>query len=325
VVAPIVIIAFIAIAIGSMAVGPVRILPGDLVRAFASDGDSVVRSILFRVRLPRIALAIFAGSSLALVGACLQGVLLNPLADPYILGISGGAAFGAALAIVAGWPGSTPMVVSGFCGALAALVLVYSLARFRGRMPREVLLLAGVVVNFFFSALVMLLMATKGQELHRIIYLLMGHLGTTFSPSKAIGFAISWALVLVVLVFLWSRWRDLNVLSLGEEQALSLGVQTDNLRRTVFVASSVVVGAVVAFCGSIGFIGLMVPHLVRMLIGPNHRTLLPLSFLVGAMLLLIADDLARTVALVELPVGVVTALFGVPFFAMLLRRRGRCA
>lgn len=295
-----------------------------VVVAFVSMGigPSWVSSIsIYKVRFPRVVLGIFAGSSLALIGAALQGILKNPLADPYILGVSSGAAFGAALAIVLRIAASLLTPIFGFLGAILAIVAVYSLARSEGRIPKDTLLLSGVLVGFFFSALVMLLMVMAKSELHQITYLLMGNLGFIFGRRDVPVFAAFAMVVIVCGVIIYSRSREMNILSLGEEGARQLGVETEKLKMMVFVTSSLVVGSVVAFCGAIGFIGLMVPHIARIIVGPDHRRLIVASLLLGGTFLLIADAIARTVAPVELPVGVITAIFGVPFFGYLLKRR----
>jgi len=295
-----VVVAFLSMGVGPSWISPLRILG---------------------VRLPRVVLGVFAGSSLALVGAALQGILQNPLADPYILGVSSGAAFGAALAVVLRLASSLLTPVFGFLGAILAIIAVYNLAKSNGRVPKDTLLLSGVLVGFFFSALVMLLMVMAKSELHEITYLLMGNLGFIFARSDIPLFAVFVLLVGVCGGVIYSRSREMNILSLGEEGAKQLGVETEKLKMMVFVTSSVVVGAVVAFCGAIGFVGLIVPHITRILVGPDHRRLIIASILLGGTLLLVADAAARTIAPVELPVGVITAIFGVPFFAYLLKRR----
>jgi len=295
-----IVVAFLSLGVGPSWVSPMRI---------------------YRVRIPRMVLGIFAGSSLALIGAALQGILQNPLADPYILGVSSGAAFGAALAIVLKLASSLFTPIFGFLGAMLAVIAVYNLARSNGRIPKDTLLLSGVLVGFFFSALVMLLMVMAKSELHQITYLLMGNLGFIFGMRDIPLFAVFVALVVVCGVIIYSRSREMNILSLGEEGAMQLGVETEKLKMMIFLTSSIVVGSVVAFCGAIGFIGLVVPHITRIIVGPDHRRLIVASLLLGATLLLIADAIARTVAPVELPVGVITAIFGVPFFGYLLKRR----
>ena len=208
-------------------------------------------------------------------------------------------------------------------GAVGTVFLVYSLATFNGRIPRDTLLLSGVVVSAFFASLVMLVMATSGKELHQIIYLLMGSLSRILSRETIPLFLalLLFSLGCCGVIYFFSR--DLNLLSLGEEEAQHLGVDIEFTKKIVFIVSSLAVGATVSLCGAIGFVGLIVPHMARFAVGPDHRVLIPASAAIGAGLLLIADTIARTVSPIEIPVGVVTAIFGVPFFIWLLRRRRR--
>lgn len=276
---------------------------------------------VLQVRLPRVILGIFAGSSLAIVGAALQGILLNPLADPYILGISSGAAFGAALSIVFGISTTLTSPILGFLGALLSILLVYHLAKFEGRIPRDTLLLTGVLVGFFFSSLVTLTLVFHGEELRRISYLLMGNLSFVFSQRDLFLFSIFSGIVIFSSIFIYTRSRELNLLTLGEEGAMELGVDAEALKKNLFFFSALSIGAVVSFCGAIGFVGLIVPHVTRILMGPDYRILLPASFLMGSIFVLLADTIARSLFPVELPVGVVTSLFGVPFFFYLLKKK----
>ncbi len=190
-------------------------------------------------------------------------------------------------------------------------------------MPRDTLLLTGVLVGFFFSSLVTLTLVLRGEELRRITYLLMGNLGFIFTQRDLPLFFFFAGLVLICSFVIYAYSRELNLLALGEEGAMQMGVEAEALKKILFFASALSIGAVVAFCGAIGFVGLIVPHVTRILVGPDHRILLPASFLMGAIFVLLADAIARTVAPVELPVGVVTSLFGVPFFIYLLRKRKR--
>jgi iron complex transport system permease protein len=272
-------------------------------------------------RLLRIALGVTAGGALALVGATLQGVLRNPLVDPFTLGVASGAALGASLALFAGRASAFVLPVAGFAGALVTILVVYLLARIRGRVTVTGLVLAGVIVSFLFSSLVMLVVVLGNRPLGQAVYLLMGHLGVAFTRRSLWLFTGSSALVLAGCGLLVSRARELDIMASNEEVARSLGVDTQRLTRTVFLVSSVLVGVVVSFTGAISFVGLVVPHLVRMLVGPAHRKVLPGSFVVGAGLLLFADVAARSLVPDGLPLSVVTALVGVPFFIWLLRRR----
>lgn len=272
-------------------------------------------------RLLRVALGILAGGVLSLSGAALQGLLRNPLVDPYTLGVASGAAFGSSLAVLAGRSTSVGLPVAGFLGAVTTLVLVYGLARTRGKVAATGLVLAGVIASFLFSSLVMLVIVLGRRPLGQAVYVLMGHLGAVFTGRSLPIFAGTSALALAICGFLLSRSRELDIMAASEEVAKSLGVDTQRLTRDVFLATSLLIGMVVSFTGAISFVGLVVPHIVRMIVGPSHIKVLPGSFVAGAGLLLLADVAARNVVPGGLPLSVVTALIGVPFFAYLLRQR----
>lgn len=299
---------------------------------FGGADDNVDRIILFTIRLPRILLAAIVGGGLAAAGTVLQALLRNPLADPHMLGVSGGAALGAAAMLMLGGIGvaaapeasiqvSTMLVPAGaFGGALLAMGVVYRLGSVHGRLQPYMFLLAGVVTNSFCGALIMALNALADSfQARGILFWLLGTLET-----QSWGLVSASAAYLVVGVGLLMRHtRAFNVLSLGEESAEQLGVDVARTRRSSFIVSSLLVGASVSVSGMIGFVGLIVPHVARLLIGPDYRLLLPASVLTGATFLLIADTAARSFfGTTELPVGVVTALCGGPFFVYLLRREG---
>lgn len=273
--------------------------------------------VVIQLRLPRLILAIFAGAALGIVGSAFQGILRNPLADPYIIGVSGGACLGGTVSILAG---IQPIQVFAFAGAVVTIFVVERLATISGRLEREALLLAGVVCGTLASSLVMLFMTIGGKSLNEMIYLLMGWLGVIWDKKLLIGFIISAVIVAIASFIIWLRSKELNILSLGEEEAISIGVDVERLKREIFILGSVIVGLVVSMCGAIAFIGLMVPHITRRLLGPDHRILIPGSAIMGAVLLVLSDMFARGIAVYELPVGVITSIFGVPFFLYLLRR-----
>jgi iron complex transport system permease protein len=281
-------------------------------------------SIILDIRLPRTISGVLVGAALSLAGAVLQALLRNPLADPFVLGISSGAAVGAVLAILVGlgstFLGSYAVPGTAFGGALLTLLLVYSIARTGGRVPTQTLLLSGVIVSSFFSAIMMFLVSvTSNEKIFNVTFWLMGSL--EYLPSQSLG--VIFLYLLVGGGTLFALAKDLNLLVLGEETASGLGVEVERVKKITFVFASLITGAVVSFSGLIGFVGLVVPHLVRMIWGPDHRFLLPASALMGGILLVIADTLARTVmAPSEIPVGVVTAMGGAPFFVYLLRKKG---
>ena len=275
----------------------------------------------------RVLLALMAGSGLAASGASLQAVLGNPLAEPYLLGVSGGAACGAALAIALGLGsgvlGAFAVPLFSFVFGLATIVAVYRLSRIRGRLPGETMILSGVVVNAFFSGAIMLLMSLAGRQLQEMVMLMMGSLGTMFTAGTAPALLLASALIAAGTAWLWRQGRRLNLLALGEPQAASLGVEIEPLKRGVFLVTALMCAGIISLAGVIGFVGLIVPHLARMISGPDNRRLIPASAALGASLLILADALARSLFAWELPVGVITTLLGVPFFVYLLWRRKR--
>jgi len=273
------------------------------------------------LRLLRLALGIIAGGVLAVVGASLQGLLQNPLADPFTMGVASGAALGASLTLVLGRTAGAFAPVGGFAGALVTMLVVYALARVRGRVTVTGLVLAGVIMSFLFSSLVILVMILGRRTLGEAVYMMMGHLGAIFTGTTVWLFGGVAVLAVVGCAWLFSMSRSLDIMSSGEEAAETLGVDTQRVTKTVFVISSVLVGVVVSFTGAISFVGLVVPHLVRMLFGPEHRRVLPGSFVAGAGILLLSDVLARNIVPGGLPLSIVTALVGVPFFIYLLRSR----
>jgi iron complex transport system permease protein len=279
--------------------------------------------IIFSVRLPRIIFAGIVGASLSLGGVIFQAILRNPLADPYVLGISGGSALGAIVGIVTG-AGSFYLGIPllAFLGALATVFLVFVVAGgTRGPLLDNSLLLSGVVVNAFFSAAILFFLSiVNSMELHSITFWLMGDL--SMASMKEIYMA---AFCLIAgFVFLYAQARKLNLIVQGEETALHLGVNVERTKQWLLIVTSLITAVAVSLAGIIGFVGIMVPHLMRLVFGSDHRLLLPVSALFGACFLVIADTLARVVlAPAELPVGVITALCGAPYFIFLLKRKAR--
>ncbi len=314
-----------AFTIGMMS-GSVRIEFADFWLFITDPGklSPSAHTILADLRLPRVLLGIFTGAALALAGTGFQGILRNPLADPYIVGTSSGASLGACLAIILHIPSPvtwlSPVPFFAFIGALAAMIIVYKLAEIDKKVPVETFLLAGVVVSSFAGALVSFLMTIAGNDLHRAMLWLMGTLGQSDMQSAMLmlPYLIVGAIALIIMA------PALNIAGMGEETASSLGVNTEHLKLGVIAAGSLITAAAVAFSGLIGFMGLFIPHITRMITGPDHRILLPVSALNGAAFLVLADTFARTLAAPkELPVGVITAIVGAPFFFWLLRRKKR--
>lgn len=278
-------------------------------------------SIPITIRLPRVLLGIFAGGVLALVGATLQGLLQNPLVDPYTLGVASGAAFGTSIAFLFGTRTTGLVLLFSFLCAQITIILVYSVARIKSRITKTGLVLAGVIVSFLFSSLTMLVMVFSRKPLAQTIYLLLGHLGIVFTFQNLIIFIIAAIFAVVFSSYLFSYWRSLDILATNEEAAASLGVDIGKITKEIFFISSLLVALVVSLTGAISFVGLIVPHIIRICYGPNHRRVIPYSFLLGASLLLLADILSRTIAPIELPLSTITALFGVPFFIYLLKTK----
>jgi iron complex transport system permease protein len=281
--------------------------------------------IFVNVRLPRIILAAIVGAALASAGVVFQALLRNPLADPYILGISSGAGLGVIIAVISGlsWTlwGRSPIAVFAFAGALATVWLVWFIGSFTGKSNVTALLLAGVVVNAFFSALIMFLTSVaKSEQVHSTIFWLMGNMVEE-------SFLVLWlggGFVVAGIVALFFISPKLNALSFGDDQAKSMGVDIVRTRTIAFAVAAFITAIAVSLSGLVGFVGLIIPHGVRLVFGPDHRQLLPISGIIGGAFLVAADTLARTVvAPAQLPVGVVTAIAGGPFFLFLLAKYSR--
>ena len=306
----------------SVILGAARLPLGTVIDTLLGGGDQTSRSIVLGLRLPRAALAAMVGGGLGLAGATFQALLRNPLAEPYVLGVSGGAAVGAVAAVVLGWsvfaPWSLPLAA--LLGALLAIAVVLRIATQASRtLDTRVLLLAGVVVGAFFNAVILLMLTFASAETFRsAVFWMMGSLaGASWGTNVLLAAYMAPAAVALIVMA-----RPLNLLAVGEETALYLGTRVERVKLASFLIASLLVAAGVAVSGIIGFVGLIVPHAVRLLWGGDHQLLLPASFLLGASFLLFADMVARTAAApAELPVGVITALVGVPLFVMLLTRK----
>jgi iron complex transport system permease protein len=271
--------------------------------------------IVGSIRLPRVLAAFFVGASLALAGAAMQALFKNPMADPYILGTSSGGALGASIAIV--FLGGIFVPVFAWAGAVVAIFIVWLIAARKGVISVETLLLTGIAVSFFFAAVVSFLIAIAGENVHQILFWLMGGFWNA-SPSDAI---LAAGILVPAGLVLFFMGRDLNALSLGEETAAHLGIDAGRIRWTVLGASTLLVAGAVSVAGSIGFIGLVTPHIVRMLLGPDNRVVIPACVLAGGILLVVSDTITRTF-FSDLPVGIITAFIGAPFFIWLIYQRG---
>ncbi|MFQ5898376.1 MAG: FecCD family ABC transporter permease [Candidatus Methylomirabilia bacterium] len=318
---------FVLLVMGAaLALGPAPLSPGEIATVIlgrADPSDSLASTVVLKLRLPRILLAAMTGAGLAVAGASFQALTRNPLADPSLLGVSSGAAFGVVLAQVLEL-GPTPLGFVGlagfaFLGAVLAACAVYFIARIGAVMPVQTLLLAGVIVALFFSSAITLMISLVDfVRLGTILHWLLGNLGpVSYSSLEVLALALAVGIGIVL-----TRARALNVLAAGEESALQLGVESERVKRVIFLAASFITAMVVSVSGPIGFVGLIIPHTVRMLFGADNRLLIPASVLVGAAFLVLADALSRTVIQPsELPVGVITAFCGAPFFIYLLRTR----
>ncbi|MDD5085686.1 MAG: iron ABC transporter permease [Candidatus Omnitrophica bacterium] len=309
-------------AIFSLCAGSVGMSFKDILETIFRGKGTAEHSILFDIRLPRILLGFAVGGALSLAGVILQGMFRNPLVEPYTLGISGGAATGVCLNIVLGLShslGILSLPLCGFLGAILVIAIVYSLSMRKGVLKIQGLLLTGVMISFISSSLIMLIMSvSRTEDLHGIVFWIMGSLE---EPNWLL---IKSALVVsgLGLVGSYIFCLDLNAFSLGEEEALHLGINTERTKRLLFVIASLLTGLSVSVAGMIGFVGLIIPHFVRMFVGSDHRVLLPGSFLVGAAFLIFCDTLARIViSPLELPVGVITGILGGSIFVYALAKK----
>lgn len=274
---------------------------------------------LWQLRFPRIFMSVVAGASLALCGGVFQSIFRNPVCDPYILGISSGASMGAAIAFIVGLDASVfGITIPSLATALATLFLILGISRAKGRHSTNTLLLVGIALNFLISALITLLMVVNQQEMHKIYFWTMGSLA--HSSWMEIAFILPVSIVCAAILFRYSK--PMNIMQAGVETAQTSGIDTRRTTHTVLIVSSVLTAVVVSFCGSIGFIGLIVPHVVRILFGSDNRRIFVYSLFFGAFFLLIADTVARTIAIPsELPVGSITAIAGSPYFIYLVLRK----
>jgi iron complex transport system permease protein len=323
-------ILLVVVAVYAVGVGPYQLSYGQLfglVKRWATGealnpAEATALAVIFHIRVARIVLAALVGLGLSLAGAAFQGILLNPLAEPFTLGVAAGAAFGASITLSLGLTGAlwgtlglVPLMA--LVGAVAALALVLALGTMAGGVQHGTLILAGVIVSAFLSSLISLVKFLYADSLSTIVFWIMGSLSAR--GWSHVLFAFPYVLVGSVVLFLYAR--ELNLLTLGDAPAQQLGLAVNRVRLILLLAASLVTAGAVAVSGIIGFVGLIVPHLARLLVGPDHRRLLPVAALAGAVLLIAADTLARVILPhgQELPVGIITALLGGPFFCYLLK------
>jgi len=279
------------------------------------------QTIIWSIRLPRVLLGVLVGASLSMAGAAFQGMFKNPMADPFVIGISSGAALGASIAIILRINISifniSSISIFAFIGAIIAVFIVYNIARIKNKVPVTTLLLAGIAVGQFFTSIMSMIMVLYSNDMAKIIYWTMGGLaGKGWDPLLRISLPTILSMILINFFA-----RDLNILLTGEESAKSLGVDVEKTKVYILILGTFMTSMVVSVSGIIGFVGLIVPHMVRLLIGPDHRVLLPASALAGGIFIIFTDTIARTViSPIEIPVGIITALFGGPFFIYLLKK-----
>lgn len=289
-----------------------------------SDIPKSHQTIILNIRIPRVLIGVIVGAALAGVGAVFQGMFKNPMADPYVIGISSGAALGAGIVIIFGlsWTAFRISAISigAFIGAVLTTFIVYWISRVKNKVPVTILLLSGIAVGQFLTAILSFLMVLHTKDMTKIIYWTLGsfsgkgweHLVSIFIPM---------ILSMIALIFFS---RDLNIMLLGEEPAQNLGVDVEKIKIIILIICSFIISIAVSVSGIIGFVGLIIPHIVRLVVGPDHRMLIPTSMLVGGIFMIFADTLARTIiSPTEIPVGIITALFGGPFFIYLLKKSKR--
>ena len=298
--------------------GSVIISPLEIFKSLAGfSGDTTVNNIILEIRLPRVLLALAIGGGLSVVGAVFQAILRNPLAEPYILGISSGGTFGAVLSFLIGFTFFGTQVLA-FFGAILVVILVYTLGKRFGELDPNVLLLSGVMIGSFFSAAILLMMTMLEHSLRNAIFWLIGNISLANPTSVYYILPVSIAASAILIM----NSHKYNLITLGNEEAKHLGLNTGRLKTISYLVSSLLIGAVVSVSGIIGFVGLLVPHICRMLFGLDNRIVIPASFLVGGAYLILADTLGRTIiSPAEIPVGAVTALIGAPVFIYLLKRK----
>ena len=321
-----------AAAVISLRIGAYPISVVDIVKTLFSgilgrwdEIPSEYRSIVFNIRLPRILLGILVGASLATAGSGFQALLRNPLADPYVLGVSSGAALGAIISLIVAPHAPGAIQLAAFAGAAITIAAVYFLGRRGGRLDSATLLLAGIVAASFLSAIIMFLMTTlSSRDLRGMAFWLMGDLSSTLPSNPLRWFEALFAIFVLAAGAIYATSSDLNLILTGEQEARHLGVNVHRVKLVVYISASVLTGLAVSVSGTIGYVGLLVPHVMRMMFGTDYRLLIPTSAIGGAILVVLADALARSiVSPTELPVGAMTALAGAPVFIYLMRRRVR--
>lgn len=317
------IVSFVLLLYGSDALKPYDALIGLKSLLTGNIESGTVNTILFQVRLPRIILALITGGALAAAGAGFQAILKNPLADPYVLGISSGAALGVIVSLYSGVflsiAGISSTIVFAFIGAMLTLYIVYRLGTVDKKIPPHTMLLSGVMINsIIFAAILLIVSVSKSLNLYKIFFWLLGYLSSPDYSTLLVAFIFAF----VGAAIMFSQAKSLNILTLDDETAATLGLDVERIKKLILIGGALLVAASVSICGPISFIGIMIPHTVRLLAGYDYRFILPVSMIGGGIFLAVADTFARTVlSPAEIPVGIITALTGGPFFLYLLRTR----
>lgn len=332
IIAVLLVILFILSIILGISFGAVDIPPYDVYRVFlykvfgikiGNLGDllnSTVFDIIWEVRMPRVLLGAFTGMSLAVVGVIMQATIQNPLGDPYILGLSSGASLGATFSILVGFSGvlsSFGVGLGAFLGALMASILVYFLAKIGGRITPFKMILAGMVISSICSSLTSLIifLSKDNEGIRTVNFWMMGSLAGAEWSNIVLPIVVS----IIPLIYFFTQYRNLNLMVLGDETSITLGLNVEKHRKIYMILSSLVTGVIVSVCGTIGFVGIMIPHIVRLIFGTDHKILLPFSALLGAIFLIWADVIARcAVSNMELPIGIITSVIGAPFLLWLM-------
>jgi iron complex transport system permease protein len=311
-----------AVAVISISIGSTSISFGDVLKTLFSEGTSdTFDKIIFEIRLPRVLLGIAVGGGLSVAGAVFQATLMNPLAEPYILGISSGGTFGAILSILLGLSFAGTQALA-FSGALIVIVIVFVLGKRMGVIDPNMILLSGVMIGAFFSALILLMMTFLENSFREAIFWIIGNLAFADINSVMIILPLS----IVISIILSVNAQKFNVLSLGDESAKHLGINVNSFKNMTYILTSLLIGSVVSVSGIIGFVGLLIPHACRFIFGVDNRIVIPASFLIGAAYLVTADTIARTIiSPAQLPVGAITAIIGAPIFIYLLKTRFQAA
>jgi iron complex transport system permease protein len=316
------VIALIAVILGAVSFGAYSIPPREVVRvilgrlSLTEPVGGIHETIVFDIRVARVLLAIVVGAALSTSGVVYQGIFRNPLVEPYILGVSSGAAFGAGLSVMFKFPLSIQVLA--FLFALFAVFLTYRIGRVRGRMPTVTLVLAGVIIGSLFSALFAVFQYIGSTEqLRRLVFWILGGLHrATLAEVRLVG-----PLTLAGVIIIWYHGWNLNVLSLGDDEARALGVSVERTRRILIITATGITALVVSVSGIISWVGLMVPHAARLILGPDHRFVIPMSAVLGAIFVIVCDTLARTLSTGEIPIAIITSILGAPYLVYLLRTR----